>query len=222
MDCSDTGNAAAHSYATAVHTSCGGKVAAALMEPAGPKAAARCLGSGVAITSGSTGGSVADSTSGSTSGSTVGCPSASTSASGSGSARGAFTASTRGVSTASTRGVSTASTSASTNFSASTRGVAAARGTKQQHSLVSQTATASSSQQRTNDVVQDDSRAAEATDDRQCSQCGGQHEELLVCSGCMGAKYCSRDCQKAHWREHRGECRRVQREQQAAAESCVK
>jgi hypothetical protein len=63
-----------------------------------------------------------------------------------------------------------------------------------------------------------DSATATATaDDRQCRQCGGRHEQLQVCSGCMGAKYCSADCQGAHWRAHRKECKRV-RERQAEAE----
>jgi hypothetical protein len=58
--------------------------------------------------------------------------------------------------------------------------------------------------------------ASSPADDRQCGQCGGHHQELLVCSGCSGIKYCSADCQRAHWKQHRKDCKRVQREQQAA------
>jgi hypothetical protein len=49
---------------------------------------------------------------------------------------------------------------------------------------------------------------------RQCAVCGGQPEALLLCSGCMGVKYCSAECQRAHWKHHRGECKRGQRAQQ--------
>lgn len=53
-----------------------------------------------------------------------------------------------------------------------------------------------------------------------CSQCGAAAPHLRACSKCKTVKYCSRECQKKHWREggHRGECRRLQEEraQQAA------
>jgi hypothetical protein len=62
--------------------------------------------------------------------------------------------------------------------------------------------------------------ATAAGERRQCSQCGlyGAHGTLLVCGGCMGAKYCSAECQRAHWRGHKAECRRLQLEMHATAE----
>ncbi|KAF6256113.1 hypothetical protein COO60DRAFT_1531023 [Scenedesmus sp. NREL 46B-D3] len=38
------------------------------------------------------------------------------------------------------------------------------------------------------------------------------------CSGCRAARYCSRDCQAAHWRAgHRGVCKRIRTAVGAAA-----
>jgi hypothetical protein len=45
---------------------------------------------------------------------------------------------------------------------------------------------------------------------RQCAACGGRPEVLLKCTGCRGVKYCSRECQRAHWKLHRVQCKRVQ------------
>lgn len=38
---------------------------------------------------------------------------------------------------------------------------------------------------------------------------------LKRCSGCHAVRYCSMECARAHWREHRGECRRMQAEYEA-------
>ena len=39
-----------------------------------------------------------------------------------------------------------------------------------------------------------------------CFQCG-RKEKLFCCTGCMEAVYCSKQCQKRHWRaHHRKEC----------------
>ena len=54
-------------------------------------------------------------------------------------------------------------------------------------------------------------------EERPCGQCGGQHEELLVCSGCMRIKYCSAECQRAHWRQHKTGCKQAQQERLQAA-----
>jgi hypothetical protein len=40
---------------------------------------------------------------------------------------------------------------------------------------------------------------------RRCVHCGKDLLEALVCSRC-GAFYCSPECQKAHWPEHKAAC----------------
>ncbi|KAF9480196.1 hypothetical protein BDN70DRAFT_857261 [Pholiota conissans] len=61
------------------------------------------------------------------------------------------------------------------------------------------------------DVRQFMSRGDEGTSKRvsrlHCFQCGGPGKpKLLVCSSCMKARYCSRECQKSHWKHHKKEC----------------
>ena len=46
--------------------------------------------------------------------------------------------------------------------------------------------------------------------------CGGICA-LRLCGGCGTVRYRSEACSRAHWREHRAECRRLQAEQAAAA-----
>ena len=44
---------------------------------------------------------------------------------------------------------------------------------------------------------------------RVCAVCGKQHSKqhkLRVCSGCQSVRYCSTECQQAHWRQHRKDC----------------
>jgi hypothetical protein len=43
-------------------------------------------------------------------------------------------------------------------------------------------------------------------DFRTCIRCGNMEPKNKRCSGCMWARYCSRDCQKADWRTHRSVC----------------
>jgi hypothetical protein len=45
---------------------------------------------------------------------------------------------------------------------------------------------------------------------RRCDACGAKSASLKKCGACggRGASYCSQDCQRAHWPEHREECRR--------------
>ena len=43
-------------------------------------------------------------------------------------------------------------------------------------------------------------------DFRTCIRCGKMTPKNKRCSGCMWARYCSRDCQKADWRTHRSVC----------------
>lgn len=41
-----------------------------------------------------------------------------------------------------------------------------------------------------------------------CSFCEEESPDLLKCSRCKEVYYCSRDCQRGHWREgHREDCK---------------
>jgi hypothetical protein len=40
-----------------------------------------------------------------------------------------------------------------------------------------------------------------------CQALEGGNGELLLCSGCMGVRYCSRVCQKKHWKQHKKVCK---------------
>ncbi|RHY83885.1 hypothetical protein DYB37_002333 [Aphanomyces astaci] len=39
-----------------------------------------------------------------------------------------------------------------------------------------------------------------------CDSCHQQHAKLLRCVRCLAAYYCSRECQKAAWKLHKGDC----------------
>jgi hypothetical protein len=41
---------------------------------------------------------------------------------------------------------------------------------------------------------------------RTCAACGKQALQMLQCSRCKAAFYCTAACQKRHWREHRAAC----------------
>jgi hypothetical protein len=44
---------------------------------------------------------------------------------------------------------------------------------------------------------------------RTCAVCGkpqSRQQKLQRCAGCHSVRYCSTDCQRAHWREHRKDC----------------
>ena len=59
--------------------------------------------------------------------------------------------------------------------------------------------------------------AAPARTPRVCAApvCGAT-SGLKRCGGCGTVRYCSTECSRAHWREHRAECRRLQAERAAA------
>ena len=47
-----------------------------------------------------------------------------------------------------------------------------------------------------------------------CLNLAGMSEVALAhnpCSGCKVARYCSRECQVAHWEQHRGLCKQLQK-----------
>ena len=52
----------------------------------------------------------------------------------------------------------------------------------------------------------------ETTGDGRCHLCGNKgsrEEKLKKCGDCLFALYCSADCQKAHRKEHRQQCRSI-------------
>ena len=44
-----------------------------------------------------------------------------------------------------------------------------------------------------------------------CMRCGKKAPEASLCGGCKRVKYCSRDCQTAHWKEHKPICQAVKK-----------
>jgi hypothetical protein len=45
---------------------------------------------------------------------------------------------------------------------------------------------------------------------KECVVCKARPEEMFLCSGCMGARYCSRDCQRSDWKLHKKLCKHRQ------------
>jgi hypothetical protein len=44
-----------------------------------------------------------------------------------------------------------------------------------------------------------------------CSSCSKELEQVLQCSLCKNATYCSKECQKAHWKDHKPRCQLLRR-----------
>jgi hypothetical protein len=44
------------------------------------------------------------------------------------------------------------------------------------------------------------------TNSKVCHYCNKTVEKLLKCSKCKRVKYCSKECQKAHWKDHKKDC----------------
>ncbi len=42
----------------------------------------------------------------------------------------------------------------------------------------------------------------------QCANCGEGGFDMHRCSACQQVAYCGRNCQKAHWKEHKPQCTR--------------
>jgi len=40
-----------------------------------------------------------------------------------------------------------------------------------------------------------------------CAFCGSCSTKLMTCGKCGKARYCSKDCQRQHWKEHKGTCK---------------
>jgi len=43
---------------------------------------------------------------------------------------------------------------------------------------------------------------------RSCARCGNRNQVLMCCARCHEVSYCGRACQRAHWAQHKKECRR--------------
>ena len=41
-----------------------------------------------------------------------------------------------------------------------------------------------------------------------CATCGKESDSLKTCSGCNDTKYCNADCQKAHRKQHKADCKK--------------
>jgi len=46
----------------------------------------------------------------------------------------------------------------------------------------------------------------------QCASCGVQAEKLLICGQCRAVHYCSAECQRSAWKEHKKSCSRSVRQ----------
>ena len=46
-----------------------------------------------------------------------------------------------------------------------------------------------------------------------CAACGSA-DATLRCSACKAARYCSKECQKAHWKGHKAVCKQLRAEKQ--------
>lgn len=42
-----------------------------------------------------------------------------------------------------------------------------------------------------------------------CPSCGKTFEQRMRCGGCKNTYYCSRECQKSHWKNHRTSCKKT-------------
>lgn len=54
----------------------------------------------------------------------------------------------------------------------------------------------------------DPSRLAAPLREPECALCHSKTAALQRCSACKRVSYCSKTCQKTHWKEHRPECQK--------------
>ena len=45
---------------------------------------------------------------------------------------------------------------------------------------------------------------------KRCGMCGKEGQNMRCCAACGQVRYCDRDCQKRHWKQHKTVCRRRQ------------
>ncbi len=50
--------------------------------------------------------------------------------------------------------------------------------------------------------------------ERRCSHCGKAAQNLKKCSGCRQVRYCNAECQRAHWPQHKKDCRGLAKQDQ--------
>ena len=43
---------------------------------------------------------------------------------------------------------------------------------------------------------------------KRCGHCGAKQETMMQCSKCEKVVYCDRECQSAHWKTHRPDCKK--------------
>ena len=48
---------------------------------------------------------------------------------------------------------------------------------------------------------------------RVCGHCGTDKFDMKACGGCKEVFYCDRDCQKAGWQKHKGQCKSISEQQ---------
>lgn len=39
-----------------------------------------------------------------------------------------------------------------------------------------------------------------------CGACGVEGTKMMQCGKCKAARYCSKECQRSHWKEHKNSC----------------
>ena len=44
-----------------------------------------------------------------------------------------------------------------------------------------------------------------------CFTCGATHNDLLRCNGCKSTFFCNTACQKAGWKDHKPDCKRIRK-----------